>query len=243
MDAELTRDDFLGGALKLWQPRKGYRAGIDPVLLAASVPAQSGQTVLDLGCGVGAAALCLSARVAGLVARGIERHPLYADLARKNGLDCLTGDIAQLPRELRQASFDHVIANPPYFDRRMGHGADDPAREAALGEETPIEIWIDVAARRLRPKGYLSLIHRSERLPDVLSALDGRLGSIELKPISPRAGRDAELFLLRARKEGRAPFVLHAPLVLHAGARHESDAEDYTPEIIGASRQGKALVW
>ena len=93
------------------------------MLLAASVPARAGQSVLDLGCGVGAAALCLGARVPGLELIGVERQADYAALAARNGLTVVQADLADLPRDLRNRSFDHVLANPPYFDRRAGHAA------------------------------------------------------------------------------------------------------------------------
>ncbi|WP_415921549.1 tRNA1(Val) (adenine(37)-N6)-methyltransferase [Tateyamaria sp. SN6-1] len=242
LDGELTRDAFLGGRVELWQPKQGYRAGVDPVLLAASVPAVSGQSVLDLGCGVGAAALCLGARVPGLTLLGVERQAAYAALAVRNGLDTVVADLTDLPDAVKQRSFDHVLANPPYFDRSGGHSARDAGREAALGIDTPLAAWVDVAARRLRPKGYLHMIHRAERLPDILTALAGRLGSAELWPIAPRTGRAAELVICRARKEGRAPFRLHAPIIMHAGARHARDGEDYVPEIQAVLRAGAALI-
>ncbi|MEO0866756.1 MAG: methyltransferase, partial [Pseudomonadota bacterium] len=208
-DSDLSHDAFLGGRLHLWQPRRGYRAGVDPVLLAASVPARAGQSVLDLGCGVGAAALCLGARVPGLELLGVERQADYAALAVRNGLDAVTADLTQLPDDVKARGFDHVLANPPYFDRAEGHAAQDRGREGALGVDTPLEAWVDVAARRLRPKGFLHMIHRAERVPDILGAATGRLGSAEIWPICPRVGKAAELVIFRARKEGRAPFVLH----------------------------------
>ena len=118
-DPDLSRDAFLCGRLHLWQPRKGYRAATDPVLLAAACPARSGQSVLDLGCGVGAAALCLATRVPGLDLHGLELQESYASLARRNAAENAipmhieTGDLADMPAALR-LSFDHVIANPPY---------------------------------------------------------------------------------------------------------------------------------
>lgn len=242
LGSDLTQDAFLGGKLQLWQPKRGYRAGVDPVLLAASVPARAGQAVLDLGCGAGAAALCLGARVPGLDLMGVERQDVYAQLAARNGLPVVQADLAALPDDLKARSFDHVLANPPYFDRAAGHAAREPAREAALGEETPLQVWIDVATRRLRPKGYLHMVHKASRLPDILAAVDDRLGSIELFPICPRAEKAAELIIFRARKEGRAPFCLHAPIILHAGARHERDGEDYTPHIQAVLRAGAALL-
>lgn len=244
MTAGLTRDAFLGGRLHLYQPRSGYRAGVDPVLLAASVPAQSGQTVLDLGCGVGAAALCLAARVPGVTLTGVEMQPEYAALARRNGEDALevvVADIAVLPLELRQRQFDHVITNPPYFDRRASRSAHNAGRETALGETTPLANWVKVAAKRLKPKGYVHVIHRAERLPDILGALPNGMGSIEVLPLSARLGRPAERVIVRARKNGRGAFKLHPPLILHEGERHTSDADSYVPLVKSVLRDGAAL--
>ncbi|MEO0381750.1 MAG: methyltransferase, partial [Pseudomonadota bacterium] len=193
LDTDLTHDAFLGGRLHLWQPRSGYRAGVDPVLLAASVPAQTGESVLDLGCGVGAAALCLGARVPGLALMGVEQQADYAALATRNGLTVAVGDVTTLPDEVRARSFDHVLANPPFFDRTSGFGASDAGREVARGLATPLENWVKAGAKRLRHKGYMHIIHRAERVPDLLAAAKGRLGSPEIWPICPRVGRAAEL--------------------------------------------------
>lgn len=246
MTARLTKDAFLGGKVALYQPETGYRAGVDPVLLAATVPAQTGERVLDLGCGVGAAALCLGARVPGLTLTGIELQEDYAALARRNGGDgfeVITADLMNLPLDLRQRQFDHVLANPPYFDRRAGRAATDTGREAALGEMTPLSDWVKVAAKRLAPKGYAHFIHRAERLPEILTTMTGRLGSIEVLPICPRQNRATELVIVRGRKNGRGAFKLHAPLVLHEGPRHERDGDSYVTEVRAALRHGGSLVF
>ncbi len=250
-DAEpgLTDDAFLGGRLQILQPRAGYRAGNDPVILAAAVSARAGDAVLELGLGAGVAALCLGARVPGLRLTGLEVQPAYAALARRNAarngiaLRVIEGDLTRPPAELRQESFDHVIMNPPYFDRRMGTGSADPGRDIALGGETPLASWIDTATRRLRPRGWLWLIQRAERLPEILGALDARLGSVSVRPLIAREGREAGLVLLRARKDGRAPFRLLAPLVLHAGESHLRDEDDFTPLFRSILRDGAALPW
>ncbi|WP_299676257.1 methyltransferase domain-containing protein [uncultured Roseobacter sp.] len=244
MSEALTRDAFLGGRVQLWQPRTGYRAGVDPVLMAASVAAEPGQSVLDLGCGAGAALLCLAARVPGLHLTGVELQDDYAALARRNAGDSaeiFTADITDLPGELRQRQFDHVISNPPYFDRAASREARDLGREAALGETAPLADWVKVAAKRLKPKGYAHIIHRAERLPDILKAWPSGMGSVEVLPLAPRAERRAELVIVRARKNGRGAFKLHAPLILHAGARHTTDAEDYVPRVKAVLRDGAAL--
>lgn len=245
--AETTDNAFLGGRLQILQPRDGYRAGIDPVLLAASVPARAGQSVLELGCGGGTALLCLGARVAGLRLTGVERQADYARLAqvnaRRNGMEIavVEADLDDLPTALKSVSFDHVIANPPFFRRDSSHASDNAAREAGRGESLSLARWVEVAARRLRPGGLASFIQRAERLPELLAACDGRLGSLELLPLCPREGRAARLILLRGRKGGGAAFCLHAPVVLHRGTRHERDGEDYSPMISDVLRNGAAL--
>ncbi|MEO1474604.1 MAG: methyltransferase domain-containing protein [Pseudomonadota bacterium] len=247
MDNALTRDAYLGGRVMLWQPARGYRAGVDPVLLAAACPARPGDTVLELGCGVGTAALCLAARVPDLMLTGIERQTEMAALAHRNAIECeaqmdvVCADIADLPDALRQRSWDHVIANPPYFDRARSLSSNHEAREAAMGEDTPLETWVDVATRRLKPRGWVTLIHRPERMAELLRHLDGRMGSVSILPLVPREGREASLILLRARKEGRGPLRLLSPLILHQGNRHESDAEDYTDQVSAVLRCGAAI--
>ena len=189
-DDDLSRDGFLGGRIVLLQPRRGYRAGVDPVLLAAAVPAQPGQAVLELGCGAGAAILSLGARVAGLALAGVELQPDYADLARRNAaenalpLELFCADLAALPEGVRQRQFDHVIANPPYFRAGAHTSAGDAGRATALGEATPLPAWIAAAARRLAPRGYLHVIQRADRLPELLAGCAGRLGSVEVLPLA-----------------------------------------------------------
>lgn len=240
LDAELTQDAFLGGRVQAWQPKAGYRAGVDPVLLAAACPAQAGETVLELGCGVGVASLCLAWRT-GAQVTGLEMQPRYAQLARRNGLDVVDGDLREMPAALRAQSFDHVIANPPYFDRGAGTRAKDAGREAALGEAAALSDWTDAALKRLKPRGWITLIHRAERLPELLLALGVRVGDLKVLPVAPRAQRASELVLLRARKGARAPFTLLPPFVMHEGAHHVRDGDDYSPKATSVLRQGASL--
>ena len=245
--AALSADKFLGGQLVLMQPRKGYRAGVDPVFLAAAVNAHPGESVLELGCGVGAAILSLGTRVPGLRLVGVEVQPDYADLARLNAfendleLEVHTADLTDLPEAVRAENFDHVIMNPPYHRRDGGSAAPDPGREMALAGNTPLSDWIAAATRRLKPRGYMTLIQKAERLPEVLAGLDDRMGSVLVKPLAGREGRAATLVLVQARKGGRGAFRLAAPLVLHDGSEHVGDAESYRQEVSAILRDGVAL--
>lgn len=245
-DEELSDDKFLCGRLRLLQPLKGYRAATDPVLLAAACPAEPGQSVLDLGCGAGAAALCLGHRVSGLSLAGLELQPGYADLARRNAdrnaipVEVHEGDLTRMPKPLRR-DFDHVIANPPYY-HAGGSPSPVAARARAMQVDTPLSDWVAAATRRLRPGGWLTLICGADGLPEVLAALSPKLGSAAVLPLAAREGRAALRVLVQARKGGRAPFRLLAPFIIHEGPAHDGDRESYTPDANAVLRDGADLL-
>ncbi|WP_068305785.1 tRNA1(Val) (adenine(37)-N6)-methyltransferase [Pararhodobacter sp. CCB-MM2] len=245
-DEALTRDIFLGGKLAIWQPREGYRAATDPVLLAAAVPALSGQSVLELGCGAGVALLALGRRVPGLALHGVERQESYAALARRNAgenslrAEVAVADLTGLPAPLR-IGFDHVMANPPYY-RPGSPAARDAGRAQALREETPLSDWIAAGLKRVKPDGYLTMIHLADRLPDILCALWGKAGLV-VRPIAARQGREAGRVLVQARKGRKSPFRLLAPLVMHEGESHLGDRDDFSLSARAVLRDGAALDW
>ncbi len=233
--AATSEDRLLGGRVVLSQPVSGYRAAIDPVMLAAAVPAAAGARVLDLGCGSGAAALCLLARVPGVHVTGmdlqIEQVRLAGDNARRNGVVDrfvpVAGDVAKLPPRLAPASFDQVMCNPPYLsaeaNRPSGHRARDMAnREGPAG----LSVWLRAALTMTRPKGGVTLIHRADRLDEVLAALHGRAGDIAVFPLWPGQGKPAKRVIVRARKDVASPLRLLPGLVLHQpGGAYSAAAE------------------
>ncbi|MEL6478847.1 MAG: methyltransferase domain-containing protein [Pseudomonadota bacterium] len=229
----VREDRLLGGRVRLLQPVQGYRAATDPVFLAAACPARAGETVLDLGCGAGAAALCLAARVP-VRPTGLELQEGYLALARKNAalngveMTLHPGDVAAMPGALKALSFDHVILNPPYF-REQSLGSPIARKDLAHREAEGLEVWLAAARARLKPRGWLTLIHRAERLDSILAGLTGT-GDIAIKPLIARVGRDAKRVLVRARKDVKTPLRLCAPLVLHAGVAHTVDGDDFSPE-------------
>lgn len=228
--SDTTCDGFLDGRLQIEQPARGYRAGADPVLMAAAVSAAQGDKVLELGCGVGTALFCLGWRVPGLTLWGLELDEAAADLARRNAVrnrlaaEIVTGDLARMPAALKARRFDVVMLNPPFFDRRHGTPAGGP-REAGRGEgETGLSDWIRAASRRLAPRGRMVMIQRTERLPGALAALDDSLGDVALRPVAARADSEAERFLLVAGKAARGRLRLLPPLILHEEGGGDSPA-------------------
>lgn len=244
-----TDDAFLGGRLQVLQPRRGFRSGIDAVLLAAACPARAGERVLDVGTGAGVAALCLARRVEGVAVTGIEIQPELCALAganaERNGLAhavaVVEADVRAPSRALRAAGvargrFDHVIANPPFYEQGRARPAGDPgkARASMLGPED-LERWVRFMVSMARPGGTATLVHRADALPRILALLERRAGAVTVLPVHPRAGEPAGRVLVTGRTGSRAPFALLPGLVLHG------DGEAFTPAAEAVLRHGAAL--
>lgn len=234
---------LLGGKVALNQPDKGFRAAIDSVFLGAFVPAKGGERVLDVGTGSGAAALCLMARCPDVQVTGVEKLPESADFARANaalnGLESRyyieEADLAALPPSLKEKPFDHVMTNPPFMP--TCHPAPpNPSLAAATVESLPLIRWVDLCLKRLKPKGSFTIVHRADRLDDILTALHGKAGAIEIFPLYPRAGEPARRVLVRAKKESATPLILRPGMVIHP-----PEGQGYTAEAEAVLRGGKSL--
>lgn len=241
----VDRTLLLGGRVTLFQPVQGYRAAIDPVLLAACVPAGAGQAVLELGCGTGAALLCLAARVPGLCVAGLEIQMLAADLARQSaaasGLSdrvrVLDGDVTAPPPDLRPNSFDHILANPPFWPTGRHTPSPSGHKAASHGEGAgDLAGFVQAALRLLKSRGWLTLVYPAERLDDLLSLLRGRFGDIRVLPLWPRAGVPAKRVIVAARRDARGPLSLLPGLVLHG------EGQGYSPQADAILRDAAPLI-
>lgn len=224
----VTDDAFLGGRLMLLQPAAGYRAGLDAVVLAATVQGtlHTGARVLDLGAGVGTVGLCVAARHPGVTVTLFEREPVLARLAARNierngfagRVQLIEGDLEASAAELERAglapdSFDCVMANPPFHIEGRGKSPPDALRAAAhVMAAGGIERWTRVMARVTRPGGGVAMIHRADALLEILTAFDGRFGAIGVTPVCPRPASPAVRVFVSGVKGSKAPLQLHAPL-------------------------------
>ena len=222
--AGITEDRLLGGRVILRQPADGLRAAIDAVLLAAAVPALSGEAVLDIGIGSGAAAFCLARRVPGLRVVGLDIQRdlvrLVAENASLNGLDdqvsAMVGDLRNPPPRLAPASFDHVMANPPYLEAGAGTLPSNPGRAQAVSEgNADLKSWIRFALTMVRNRGTVSFVHRADRLDQLLAELSGKVGEITIYPLWPGQDKPAKRVILRARRGVATPTRLLPGLTLH----------------------------
>lgn len=230
---------FLGGQLRLRQPRRGHRAGHDAILLAAATPARAGQRVLEFGAGVGAAGLSVARRVAGIDLVLVEIDPALAALARANAdanklnaqvavLDVTASSDVFAASGLIPDSTDVVLMNPPFNDAGRHRSSPDPMRKVAhVAAADTLETWTHAARRVLKSGGVLTLIWRADGLAEVLAALDRGFGSIRILPVHPDPGVAAIRVIVSAVKGGRAPLVLHPGLALQevdGGASAEAQA-------------------
>ena len=216
----ITEGRLLGGRVIYRQPRTGFRSGIEPVLLAASVPARPGEHVLEAGTGAGAALLCLSARVPQVRAAGVEADAALAALAAENARANGFTEIAIVAGRIETVSFargfDHALANPPYHPAD-GTASPDPLRETAKrSSDTVMATWIERLSGALRDRGSLTLIVPAARCPTCLAAMAAsRCPCSVLFPLWPKLGRPAKLVLLRGIKNTRGGMRLAPGLVLH----------------------------
>ncbi len=229
-------ETFLDGRVRVTQPETGFRSGLDAVMLAAAVPAASGQSALELGAGSGAASLCLAARVPGLALTGIEKDTGVAALAQSNaaanGISCsfVAADIFALPPELKR-DFDQVFANPPFHGE--GQVSPDERRAAALMDQGRLSDWLKLGLQRTVSGGFFTAILRADRLNEALASFPEK--GLCAFPLWPRQTEAAKRVIVQARKGSNAPFALLPGLVLH-----QPDGS-WTPEADAVLRRGNAL--
>lgn len=232
-NVETVENALLGGRVRLRQPATGYRAGMDAALLAAAVAAGPGQRVIEAGCGAGAVLMQIAARRPAAALTGLERDPAMADLARGNaalnGADTtvVTGDVAAGFRALALEPFDWAISNPPFFDDPGALRAPSPDKRGAWMADDGLATWTGFLLKAVREGGRIVVIHRADRLADLLALLGEKAGSFAVRAIHPYADEPAKRVLVQAVKTGRAPLRLLPPLVLHdrSGTKHTEEAE------------------
>jgi tRNA1(Val) A37 N6-methylase TrmN6 len=243
-DPETTHDRFLDGAVSVIQPAKGYRAGMDAVLLAASLHAESGAHLAEAGCGAGAALLCAAHRLSGCAFTGFEREDGVRQLAIEGVMaNAMTGrvtvrahDVSERPAEMENA-FDQSFSNPPFFEPGTVR-APAPGREAAYLADTPLKTWVLFLHHITKPGGRITMIHRAAALGDLLELLGPRTGEIEVLPVRPAPGAAAGRVLIRARKGLR-----RGPVTLYDGVELHDAAGGPTTARAAEALTGGALEW
>lgn len=241
-----VEDALLGGRVRLLQSAGGHRAGTDAVLLAAAAPVRAGQHVLDVGAATGAVGLMIAAREPGIRLAFVERDPDQAALCRRNlVLNGVRGEVAEVDLLDRAAwegaglvpeAADLVVTNPPYLEVGQARVSPDAARAAAhLLPPGGLAAWLKACGGLLKPGGRLVLVHRADRLADIVESLGRGFGGLCLRPVYPDPGRPATRILVTATRASRAPLAIASPLVLHG------DGGRFTP-FAEALHRGEAVL-
>jgi tRNA1(Val) A37 N6-methylase TrmN6 len=243
---DCTDDALLDGRVRLLQPARGYRVAVDAVLLAASVPLAAGLRIMDVGCGVGAAALCLLARAreagfADIRLTGLEVQERLVELARQNAqrngasalFDVVAGDVAAPPAGL--GIFDHILTNPPYLPPSRADPSPDPGKALATVESTAgLAAWIAFCLRSLRPAGTLTLVHRADRKAEIVDLMRPHVRDITILPVLPQVASAPGRLIVRARPGKGGTVLAREPLVLHRPGGGYTEAADAILRHAGA---------
>ncbi|HEX3365732.1 tRNA1(Val) (adenine(37)-N6)-methyltransferase [Phenylobacterium sp.] len=248
---DTTDDRVLDGQVRLRQPARGYRAGADAALLAAACDAGPGARVIEAGCGAGGALLAAAARRTGARFVGVERDPKALALARENiGLndmadrvEVMEGDVGLRFAGLGLEPFDAAMANPPFFDDPDALRGPAAERRGAWIADDGLEAWIGFLTKAVREGGTITLIHRADRLDDILGLLASKAGSVQIRPVLPFADEPAKRVVVRAVKTGKAPLRLLPALVLHDRPNAAGDGGQHTQAAEAILRGRAALEW
>jgi tRNA1(Val) A37 N6-methylase TrmN6 len=228
---DVTHDTVLGGRVHLVQPKQGFRAGTDSLMLAAALDVPGGAHALELGCGCGGALLPAAFRLPDVRFTGVERDAAMASLAQEGAAanefgeraEIVTDDAAAYVKP-RENMFDAVFANPPYFEPGK-ISAPATGKASAYIESLDLSGWIKAMAFAAKPRAPVLIIHRAAELARVLTIMDRVCGEISVLPIASKQGEDARRVLVRGRKGlKRGPMRLCPPLVLHEADGAPSDA-------------------
>lgn len=222
----------LNKRLKLLHSEKGFKTSIDSVLLAAACVAKAGDHILDMGCGVGGAGLCVLSRIDGTKLTGVEIQQDHAELAKRNAVanmmqdrcEFVTSDIRDYREEKK---FNHIICNPPYLEGQTHLRSPSEEKATAMGhddESITVKDWVDTAHFCLKSNGSFTMIHRADKVDKIILAMGKRFGAVEIIPLWPKTGVNAKRVIVRAIKDRKSPATLHAGLILH-----DSEGE-YTPD-------------
>lgn len=210
------------GGLRFVYGNGQHPPGLDSFLLASLPRLKPGWKVCDLGCGTGLLGLLLLQRQRALAVTGLDIQPEAVRLGKLAAAENRMEDRLFFRLEdLRETalpaeSFDLAVCNPPYFPPSAGPLPKGEARRTARTEEAcTLEDVCRAAGRLLRWGGAFCLVHKPERLTDLLCALRGEgLEPKRLRLVSLRPERAPSLLLLEARRGGKPGLAVEKPLIL-----------------------------
>jgi tRNA1Val (adenine37-N6)-methyltransferase len=220
-----TRDTILDGSITLIQPRHGYRFSVEAILLGRFARASTRDRVLELGAGCGVVSIMMAALYGPREVVALEIQPALAEMIARsaaiNGLKSVHAVCADLRQKkiagVESASFDLVVANPPY--RATGSGRENPdhGRRVARGEgATVLADFVEAARRYARTRGRVAFIFAARRSAELISAMrSNQLEPKRIRFVHPRSTMPASVMLVEARVGGGIEVAIEPPLILY----------------------------
>lgn len=244
--SEFSTDSFLDKGLVLTQPKNGFRAGSDAVFLACFMNFPAKSHILDVGCGLGGAGLCAAYKNPDIQVTALEKQEFYSDLAeynaKQNNLEkrfkCHQGDVLDIQTIFPPDHFTHIITNPPFYEAGTGRKPKDQGKIMAhQGDNISLEVWIRKSLSVLKNSGIFIMIIRTERLQDIMNALQNRAGDIQILPLISRVGDDAKRMIICCKKASKTGTKILSPLILH-----QHNSRDYTEKAQAVLSGERAII-
>ncbi|MAP24574.1 MAG: hypothetical protein CMM87_03470 [Rickettsiales bacterium] len=243
-----TIDEFLGGLFKLKQPKKGFRAGTDSILLAASIHLKKEHSLIELGCGVGAVLLSLNHRFPNNTLSGIEFDNVSYSYALENlrklreTIEILNADITEISKKSTyksfQQRFDQAVMNPPFFQnshKKQQSVSRENARSFS-NQSHELALWFKAANFLLRDQGLLTIVYSTASLSSVITIAEtAHFGGFKLFPIWSKPGNNSKRIIIQMQKNSKKPTVLKPGLILY------NADNTHTPEAISILNNGNQL--
>ena len=233
---ELTLDDLQNGHF-IFQYKKGFRFGMDAVLLSGYGEVRRLEKALDLGSGTGIIPLLLASKSESREITGIELFKENVDLAEKSieynslsdRIKMICGDIRDIKDLTAPSYYDVIFSNPPYMPAGHGFISPDETKAAARHEiRCTIEDVAMAAAYALKPRGRFYMVHRPERLTDIFRALAKYgLETKRMRFVHPHYDREPNLVLMEAQSLASSGLIVEKPLCVYG------DDGAYTDEVLG----------
>ncbi len=221
------------GKLKIFQPKKGFRFGIDSVLLAYFLNLKPSQKILEIGAGSGIVSFIALTRFSGCKIWALEKENIFLECLKRNifinnfenQIFIVAGDLLEPPFKLE--TFDVVFSNPPYFKIDTGRESPYENRNLACHEKTfNLEIFIKKTYQILKNRGSLFLIFTAFRLAELIYFLKKyKLEPKILRLVHSYPGKEAKLVLIRAVKNGGEGIRIYPPLYIYQEPKNNYSEE------------------
>tara|TARA_B100000029_G_scaffold428174_1_gene437945 strand:- start:988 stop:1713 length:726 start_codon:yes stop_codon:yes gene_type:complete len=201
---ETSLDEFLGGKIKIFQPIKGYRGGIDAVLLASFVNAIKNTKILDAGSGTGLISFCLAYRLSGIKITGIEKNFYYHSLSLKSlqfnklksKIDFIKNDL----KNINEPIFDLIISNPPWYEKNSTYKSNNFLINEARIESLSLDEWVKKINQNLKTNGSYYTIFPYKRISKLVDVLNQYFNNIAIYPISSFSDTEPNKAIIFAKK-------------------------------------------